>query len=297
MILKAKEQGERIDKYLASNTDYSRSIITRMLDKELILVDGKKVKNSYKIRENDTITIPDDYSEEPDIEPTKMNIDIIYEDQDIMVINKPSGLVVHPGAGNYNNTLVNGLMYYTNDLSDNNGEFRPGIVHRIDKDTSGLLVVAKNNKTHEILGEYFKNHDKIKREYIALICGEFPHETATIDAPIGRDPKDRKKMTVTDKNSKEAITNLKVLKRYKGYTLVSLILETGRTHQIRVHMNYIGYPIYNDPVYNTKKTTEFGQFLHSAKLDLIHPTTGQKLHFESPLPEEFQNFIAKLEEK
>jgi 23S rRNA pseudouridine1911/1915/1917 synthase len=268
-----------------------------MLDQELILVNGNKVKNSYKVRENDNIIIPDNYSEEPDVEPTKMDIDIVYEDDDLMVINKPSGLVVHPGAGNYDNTLVNGLMYYTNNLSDNNGELRPGIVHRIDKDTSGLLVVAKNNKTHELLGEYFKNHDKIKREYIALLCGEFPHETATIDAPIGRDPKDRKKMTVTDKNSKEAITNLKVLKRYKGYTLVSLILETGRTHQIRVHMNYIGYPVYNDPVYNTKKATEFGQFLHSAKLDLIHPITGEKLHFESPLPKEFQDFLNKLEEK
>ncbi len=297
MNLTVKNPDERIDKYLANNTEYSRSTITKMLDQELILVNGNKVKNSYKVRENDNIIIPDNYSEEPDVEPTKMDIDIVYEDDDLMVINKPSGLVVHPGAGNYDNTLVNGLMYYTNNLSDNNGELRPGIVHRIDKDTSGLLVVAKNNKTHELLGEYFKNHDKIKREYIALLCGEFPHETATIDAPIGRDPKDRKKMTVTDKNSKEAITNLKVLKRYKGYTLVSLILETGRTHQIRVHMNYIGYPVYNDPVYNTKKATEFGQFLHSAKLDLIHPITGEKLHFESPLPKEFQDFLNKLEEK
>jgi 23S rRNA pseudouridine1911/1915/1917 synthase len=226
-----------------------------------------------------------------------MNINIIYEDDDIMVINKPSGLVVHPGSGNYDNTLVNGLLDYTNELSDNNGEERPGIVHRIDKDTSGLLLVAKNNNSHNILSEYFKNHDKIKREYIALICGEFPHETATIDAPIGRDPKDRKRMTVRKDNSKEAITHLKVLKRYKGYTLVSLILETGRTHQIRVHMNYIGYPIYNDPVYNTKKATEFGQFLHSYKMDFIHPITKKEMHFESELPEEFQNFLNTLEEK
>ena len=187
-------------------------------------------------------------------------------------------------------------MYHTKHLSDINGEERPGIVHRIDKDTSGLLVIAKNNKTHAILGEYFKNHDKIKREYIALICGNFPHDSATIDAPIGRDLKDRKKMAVTADNSKEAITHLKVLKKYKGYTLVSLILETGRTHQIRVHMNYIGYPIYNDPVYNNKKATEFGQFLHSSKIDIIHPTTNEKMHFECQLPKEFQDFLDSLEE-
>jgi len=297
MKIIVKENLDRLDKYLSNNTSYSRNIINKMLSKNLITVNEKQVKSSYKLKENDIISIPDNYTEIPDIEPIKMNIDIIYEDNDIIVINKPSGLVVHPGNGNYNNTLVNGLMYYTNNLSNNNGETRPGIVHRIDKDTSGLLLIAKNNKTHEILTEYFKNHDKVKREYIALLCGEFPHESATIDAPIGRDNQDRKKMTVTDKNSKEAITHLKVIKRYKGYTLVSCILETGRTHQIRVHMKYIGYPIYNDPVYNTKKATEFGQFLHSSKMDLIHPSTKEKLHFECPLPKEFQEYLDTLEEK
>ncbi|MBR4694370.1 MAG: RluA family pseudouridine synthase [Bacilli bacterium] len=297
MNLIVTEEGERLDKYLANNTDYTRSIIAKMLDENYIDVNGKVEKASYKVRLNDSINIKEGYVSVPDIEPVKMDIDIVYEDDDLIIVNKPSGLVVHPGSGNYNNTLVNGLLDYTNNLSDLNGEARPGIVHRIDKDTSGLILIAKNNKTHALLTDYFKDHKNIKREYIALLCGVFPHETATIDAPIGRDPKDRKKMAVTADNSKEAITHLKVLKRYKEYTLVSCILETGRTHQIRVHMNYIGYPIYNDPVYNTKHATEFGQFLHSAKMDFIHPITKKEMHFEAPLPEYFQNFIDNLEEQ
>lgn len=295
MKIKVVENQERLDKYLANNTEHSRSTIMKMLDAGFIKVNGSQEKASYKVKLDDEIEILDGFKEESDIVPVAMDIDIIYEDDDIMVINKPSGLVVHPGSGNYDNTLVNGLMHYTNNLSDINGEERPGIVHRIDKDTSGLLLVAKNNKAHAILTEYFKNHDNIRREYIALICGNFPHDSATIDAPIGRDPKDRKRMTVTADNSKEAITNMKVLKKYNGYTLVSCILKTGRTHQIRVHMNYIGYPIYNDPVYNTKKATEFGQFLHSYKMDFIHPITKKEMHFEAPLPEYFQNFIDSLD--
>ena len=204
---------ERLDKYLASNTEHSRSTISKMLDANYITVNDKIEKSSYKVHENDVIEIKDGFIEEVDIKPVEMPIDIVYEDNDIIVVNKPSGLVVHPGSGNYDNTLVNGLMHYTNTLSDINGEERPGIVHRIDKDTSGLLLIAKNNKSHAILTEYFKNHKNIKREYIALICGNFPHDSATIDAPIGRDPKDRKKMTVTADNSKEAKTHLKVLKR------------------------------------------------------------------------------------
>ncbi len=293
-IIVTKNQ-ERLDKYLANNTEYSRSTITKMLDADYITVNDKQEKASYKVRENDVIEIKEGFIEETDIIPVEMSIDIVYEDDDIIVVNKPSGLVVHPGSGNYDNTLVNGLMHYTQSLSDINGEERPGIVHRIDKDTSGLLLIAKNNKSHAILTEYFKNHQNIKREYLCLICGNFPHESATIDAPIGRDPKDRKKMAVTADNSKEAITHLKVVKKYKEYTLVSLILETGRTHQIRVHMNYIGYPVYNDPVYNTKKCTEFGQFLHSYKMDFIHPITKKEMHFEAPLPNEFQSFIDSLD--
>ena len=284
---------ERLDKYIASNTDYSRSLVSKLIDNNYVLVNGKNEKGSYKVKENDEIEILDGYIEETEIEPVKMNLDIVYEDNDIMVINKPSGLTVHPGSGNKNNTLVNGLLEYTNNLSDVNGNERPGIVHRLDKDTSGLMLVAKTNKAHEILSKDFEKHD-VKRKYWALIKGVFPHNTAIIDAPIGRDEKDRKKMTVTAKNSKKAITHLKVIKRFQNYTLVELELETGRTHQIRVHLSYIGYPVYNDPVYNTKKATEFGQFLHSKTIDFTHPITKEHMHFESELPEYFQKFIDEL---
>ena len=294
MTIIVKESNERLDKYLANNTDYSRVMISKMIDAEFITVNGKLEKASYKVKKNDTIEITDGYKEDIDIKATPMDLNIVYEDEHLMIINKPSGLVVHPGSGNYDNTLVNGLMHYTNNLSDINGDERPGIVHRIDKDTSGLIMVAKTNEAHAILGEYFKNKD-VKREYVALIHGVFPHETATIDAPIGRDPKDRKKMTVTADNSKDAVTHLKVLKRFKEYTLVNLKLETGRTHQIRVHMKYIGYPVFNDPVYTNKKTTEFGQFLHSQKMEFIHPITKEHLSFECELPKEFKEFIDSLE--
>ena len=294
MKITVNEANERLDKYLANNTDYSRVMISKMIDAEYITVNGKIEKASYKVKVNDCIEITDGFKEEIDITPTKMDIDIVYEDEHIIIVNKPSGLVVHPGSGNYDNTLVNGLMYYTNSLSDVNGDERPGIVHRIDKDTSGLLMVAKTNEAHQILTEYFKNKD-VKREYLALLTGVFPHETATIDAPIGRDPKDRKKMTVTAENSKEAVTHLKVIKRYKEHTLVSLKLETGRTHQIRVHTKYIGYPVFNDPVYTNKKTTEFGQFLHSHKMEFVHPITKEHLSFECPMPKEMQDFINSLE--
>ena len=294
MIITVDETNERLDKYIASHTDYSRVMVSKMLDAEYIKVNNKIEKASYKVKENDVIEIIDGFKEETNIIPTEMDIDIVYEDEYLMIVNKPSGLVVHPGSGNYDNTLVNGLMHYTNNLSDINGEERPGIVHRIDKDTSGLLLVAKTNDAHAILTDYFKNKE-VKREYLALITGVFPHETATIDAPIARDPKDRKKMTVTDVNAKEAITHLKVIKRFQNHTLVSLNLETGRTHQIRVHMKYIGYPVFNDPVYTNKKTTEFGQFLHSHKMDFIHPITKEKMHFECEMPLEMQDFINSLE--
>jgi len=284
----------RIDKYLSDNTEYSRELITKMIKEKYILVNDSEVKPSYKVRINDIITIDESYKIEENINPVKMELEIVYEDEHLMVINKPSGLVVHPGNGNQNNTLVNGLKYYTDNLSDVGGEERVGIVHRLDKDTSGLMLVAKTNKCHELLSDDFKNK-RIYREYYALLIGKFPSDTAHIDAPIGRSKTNFNKMEVRS-DGKNARTNLKVLKRYKDYTLVSLVLETGRTHQIRVHMSYVGYPIFNDPVYVNKKSTEFGQFLHSKKIRFIHPITKKELEFESVLPNEFSNFLEKLDE-
>lgn len=284
----------RIDKYLASILDYSREYIGRLIDSKLVLVNDKIVKASYKVALQDEIVIHDEQMKVEDhIEPVKMDLDIVYEDEYLMVINKPSGLVVHPGAGNYNNTLVNGLMYYTKHLSDVGGSTRPGIVHRIDKDTSGLLLIAKTNQIHEILADDFKNK-RIKREYIALLDGVFKNGSATIDAPIGRDKQNRERMAVVE-DGKHAITHMKVLKRYDGYTLVSCVLETGRTHQIRVHMAYIGYPIHNDPVYSKKEADSFGQFLHSYKMNFIHPITKKEMEFICPLPNHFEDFLKELE--
>lgn len=284
----------RIDKYLASILDYSREYIGRLIDSKLVLVNDKIVKASYKVALQDEIVIHDEQMKVEDhIEPVKMDLDIVYEDEYLMVINKPSGLVVHPGAGNYNNTLVNGLMYYTKHLSDVGGSTRPGIVHRIDKDTSGLLLIAKTNQIHEILADDFKNK-RIKREYIALLDGVFKNGSATIDAPIGRDKQNRERMAVVE-DGKHAITHMKVLKRYDGYTLVSCVLETGRTHQIRVHMAYIGYPIHNDPIYSKKEADSFGQFLHSYKMNFIHPITKKEMEFICPLPKHFEDFLKELE--
>ena len=285
------EENVRIDKYLASKTDYSRETITKMIAEEYILVNGKSIKASYKVKVGDVILIKDGFVKEMSLEATKMEIDIVYEDEYLMVINKDSGVVVHPGAGNSNDTLVNGLLYYNKTLSKGE-EFRPGIVHRLDKDTSGLMIVAKDDKAHELLADDFKNK-RIHREYIALLDGVFPQEKAIIDAPIGRSKQYFDKMEVC-KDGKKAITNLEVIKKYKDYTLVKLVLETGRTHQIRVHLAYIGYPVHNDPVYSNKACTDFGQFLHSAYLKFKHPITGEVLEFNSKLPEEFQTFIDNL---
>ncbi len=285
---------ERIDKYLSEETEYSRNLIQKMIEEEFILVNGNPTKAKYITQEGDIISIKEGFIQSTDIKAENIELDILYEDENLIVINKPSGMVVHPGNGNTSGTLVNALMNYTNNLSDANGEIRPGIVHRIDKDTSGIILVAKNNKTHELLADGFKNKI-IKREYIALLIGEIKTDTATIDAPIGRDKYDRKKMSVTDKNAKEAVTHLTVLKKYKDYTLVNFKLETGRTHQIRVHAKYIGYPVYNDPVYTNNKCSEFGQYLHSSALEFIHPITKEHLHFECPLPKEFSETLDTLE--
>lgn len=285
----------RVDKYIADNTDYSRNLILNLIKNGDILVNDSKIKPSYKVKQGDKITINNVKTDTEDITPWDYPLDIVFEDDDIIIVNKPSGMVVHPGNGNKDHTLVNALKSYTDKLSDINGVERLGIVHRIDKDTSGLIMIAKTNKAHEILGEYFKEHS-IKREYIALLCGVFPHDTATIDAPIGRDEKNRLRMTVTPNNSKKAITHLEVLKRYKsGYTLVKARLETGRTHQIRVHTKYIGYPVYNDPVYSNKSTGDFGQFLHSYSMEFIHPITKEKVYFKRDVPEYFQDFLDKLD--
>ena len=291
------EKNERIDKYLSSKLDdsFSRAKIQKLIDEELILVNDKVIKSSYKVSNGDVILITDK-EEDMSVKPEKMNIDIVYEDDDVMVINKKSGVVVHPAPGNYSGTLVNGLMYLSKDLSHVNGEFRPGIVHRIDKDTSGLLIVAKNDKAHRILAEELKEK-KIKRKYIALVSGVINHDVGEIDAPIGRDPSDRKKMCVTSTNSKDAITHFRVLERYKNASLIECELETGRTHQIRVHMKYINHPVINDPVYGKNNHGEFGQLLHAKEITFTHPTTKEVMTFSCEVPEEFNKILEEYKEE
>ena len=290
-IIETEEELIRLDKYLIDKLDISRSKVQEMIKQDLVLVNEKVVKNSYILKLDDEIKIIGELKKEDSVNPEKMDLDIIYEDEDVIVINKPSGLVVHPAAGNYNNTLVNGLLYYTKNLSSSNGEERPGIVHRIDKDTSGLMIVAKNDKAHEFLSKQLKDKS-LSRVYLALVSGKINHDTGTIDAPIGRDPKDRKKMCVTDINSKEAITHFEVLERYKNASLIRCKLETGRTHQIRVHLSYINHPIINDPVYGSKKKiTNFGQMLHATELSFIHPKTNEKMTFKCEVPDEFNQIL------
>ncbi len=289
-----EEEKERIDKYLSEKIDCSRAYIQKLFEQNLVLVNDSPVKASYKVVKDDLITILGDLEEEILLEPENIPLNIVYEDEDVILIDKPSGMVVHPGSGNFKHTLVNALLYYTKNLSDCNGEARPGIVHRIDKDTSGLILVAKNNQAHALLADDFA-HKRVKRKYIALVKGVLKHNHITIDAPIGRDANNRKKMAVTEIHSKNAVTHVTVLKRYRDYTLVECELETGRTHQIRVHLAYIGYPIYNDPVYNNRPATSFGQFLHSSEIEFISPINKKTLHFTSPLPAEFSDFLDNLE--
>ena len=274
----------RIDSYLAECLDESRSKILKMLKDGSILVNGKEVKPSYCLRENDIVSIKEFEVEMMSAEPEKMDLDIVYEDDDVIVVNKANGVVVHPAVGNNSGTLVNGLLYHAKELSSINGEFRPGIVHRIDADTTGLLMVAKNDKAHVSLADQLSKKETT-RVYHALVWGRINHDTGTIDAPIGRDSNDRKKMAVTAVNSKPAITHFKVLERYKEATLIECRLETGRTHQIRVHMNYINHPIVNDPVYGKRRLiNETGQCLHAKTLGFIHPTTSEYMEFDSELP-------------
>ena len=285
------EEKVRLDKYLSDNTEFTRNKIQKLMDSDNILVNGKKAKNSYKVSEGDEITIIDE-EEEINIKAENIPIDIVYEDDDVLVVNKPSGMVVHPAPGNYSGTLVNALMYKVKNLSTVNGEFRPGIVHRIDKDTSGLLIVAKNDKAHAFLAEELKDK-RIKRKYIALVDGIINHDTGTIDAPIGRDSNDRKKMAVTNINSKSAITHFTVIDRLKNATLLECILDTGRTHQIRVHMKYINHPIVNDPVYNKNIYGDFGQMLHAKEIEFIHPKTNEVMKFTCDAPKEFYEILDK----
>ncbi|MDY5996756.1 MAG: RluA family pseudouridine synthase [Bacilli bacterium] len=297
MIVEINDSGKRIDKYLNENTEYTRSKIQKMIENGNILVNDIKVKDSYKVKENDYITI-EALEETTDILPENIPLDIYYEDDDLIVVNKPSGMVVHPAPGNYTGTLVNALIYHTNNLSKVNTNIRPGIVHRIDADTSGLLLVAKNDKAHNILAEAIQKKEVV-REYIALVEGIIMEDTATIDAPIGRDKKDRKKMTVTSENSKDAVTHIRVLERYKDSTLIRCKLETGRTHQIRVHLSYIGHPVVNDPVYGHKKLIDkdFGQMLHAEKLGFVHPTTKEYMEFTAEPPKRFQEILNIYKEK
>lgn len=286
---------ERIDTFLAKTLDISRSKAAKMIE-DNVLVNNKKVKNSYLVKENDKISITEYEEEEIKAIPEKMDLDIVYEDDDVIVVNKENGIVVHPAIGNTHHTLVNGLLYHSKELSSKNGEFRPGIVHRIDAYTTGLLMIAKNDKAHDFLAKQL-NEKTVHRKYIALVWGVINNDTGTIDAPIGRDNLDRKKMAVVS-GGKEAITHFKVLKRYKNATLIELKLETGRTHQIRVHMNYIGYPVVNDPVYGRRKLIDnTGQCLHAKELGFIHPTTKKYMEFSCELPMCFTNILKKFEEE
>lgn len=293
---KITNENDRIDNFLSANTEVSRSKISKMIKENKILVNDNPVKSSYTLKQSDIITMEEYVEEQLNVEPEEMDLDIVYEDKDVIVVNKENGIVVHPAIGNSSGTLVNGLMYHSKELSDVNGEFRPGIVHRIDAYTTGLLMVAKNNFAHEFLAKQLEEKTTT-RKYIALVWGVVNTDTGTIDAPIGRDMNDRKKMSVTDINSKDAITHFKVLERYSNATLIELKLETGRTHQIRVHMNYIGYPVVNDPVYGRRKIIDStGQCLHAKTLGFIHPRTKEYMEFDSELPECFTNILNMLKD-
>lgn len=296
-IIVDTNDGIRIDKYLISNTDYSRSKIQKMIDSGNIKVNDKVVKASYNVKDGDIINI-DIAPEDNDIVPEDIPLDIVYEDEYLLVVNKPSGMVVHPAVGNYHGTLVNALMYHCNNLSSVNGSVRPGIVHRIDADTSGLLLVAKNDMVHNDLAKQI-SLKSVVRKYVCLVHGVILEDSATIDAPIGRDVNNRKKMCVTGDNSKEAVTNIRVLERYKDSTLIECVLETGRTHQIRVHMNYINHPVVNDPVYGYNKMddSEFGQMLHAKEIGFVHPITHKFMDFQVEPPKKFYEILEKYKNR
>ena len=298
MILYADNPGERLDAFLARSADnLSRSAAQKLIEDGLVTVDGGKAKKNDKLKLGAEVsyTIPE--AKPVDITPTEMALEIVYEDEDVLVINKPKGLVVHPAPGHSDDTLVNGLLYAMgDDLSGINGELRPGIVHRIDKDTSGLLAVAKNDLAHTVLASQLKDHS-MHRVYEAIVCGNFREDSGTVDAPIGRHPSDRKKMCVTARNSRDAVTHWEVVERYRGYTHIRCRLETGRTHQIRVHMAHIGHPILGDTVYG-HKSKELGmdtQCLHAGTLCFAHPRDGRPVMVFAPLPDYFVKVLEKLQ--
>ena len=291
-MIKVEEETEvRLDSYLSEKLDLSRSKIQKLIKDDLVTVNGKTVNSSYKVKLNDEIEVNDDLNYEINVEPEDIPLDIVYEDDDLLVINKKSGMVVHPAPGHYTGTLVNALLYKFNITGGE--QHRPGIVHRLDKDTSGLMLVAKNEWTHEKLSEMISKKE-VDRHYLAIVSGLIKHDTGTIDAPIGRDINDRQKMSVTDQNAKDAITHFRVLEQFKENTLIECILETGWTHQIRVHLAYINHPVVNDPAYGRGKATDFGQMLHSHSIKFIHPRTQKELAFQVDAPKEFNDKLEEL---
>jgi 23S rRNA pseudouridine1911/1915/1917 synthase len=293
-----KDKSSRIDKVVSShNEGWSRSQVQIWIKEENIIVNGHSVKSNYKCQPGDEIEVNIPEPEPLDVVPEKMDLDVYYEDEDVIVVNKPRGMVVHPAPGHMTGTLVNGLMAHCTDLSGINGILRPGIVHRIDKDTSGLLMVAKNDIAHEHLVNQLV-HKTVTRIYKAVVHGNIQHDYGTIDAPIGRDKKDRQSMTVTNESSKNAVTHFNVIERFDQFTFVECKLETGRTHQIRVHMKYIGYPLAGDPKYGLKKTLDLGgQALHAALLGFEHPRTGKYMEFEAPMPTVMTSLLDELRQK
>lgn len=291
------DENKRIDSFLNNNLeDVSRNRIQKLIEEKQVLVNNKSINKNYKLKENDKIIINIEEPKEIDILPENIPLNIVYEDEDVILINKPQDMVVHPANGHYSHTLVNALMYHCKDnLSGINGVMRPGIVHRIDKDTSGILIVAKNDKSHQKLASQLEEHS-MTRVYYAIVYNNLKNDKGTIDAPIGRHPIDRKKMAVIDKNSKRAVTHYEVLQRFNKYTLIKLKLETGRTHQIRVHMSYIGNPLLGDIVYGKEKQPFklVGQVLHAKVLGFVHPTTNKYMEFETELPQYFKDILKKL---
>ena len=296
LIFPADAEGSRLDKWIASlDIGLTRCAVQGLIATGNVTADGKPIPKNFRPKSGANIEVLIPPPEEIEVVPQDIPLDIVYEDDDLLVVNKPKGMVVHPAAGNYDETLVNALLFHCKDsLSGINGVIRPGIVHRIDKNTSGLLIVAKNDMAHQGLAEQIKAHS-FTREYEAIAVGSFPEPTGVINAPIGRNPNDRKKMCVTEKNSKSAVTHYEILKQYGGFAYLKLILETGRTHQIRVHLSYIGHPVYGDDVYGKAVKGIQGQCLHARKIGFLHPRTGEYLEFERPAPEYFQKLLEKFE--